>query len=326
MSKGVRSLLPNALQHETADHVPVLAEEVRELLAVQPGRDRGRRDLRRRRARRASRRRPRRPRAVHRDRPGPERAPVLRAVPAATRASRRVSCAATSPSCSASSPRTTSRPTRSCSTSASRACRSTGPSEASPTPSTRRSTCAWTRRRRRSARDVVNELERARARATSSAATARSASPARSPARSFAAAPSSRSSGRPSSSRWSGRRSPRRAASATGIRPSASSRRSDRRQRRAGGARAGAADRSSAAPSRRAPRRHQLPLARGPDRQALLRRPGARLHVPARPARVRLRNGADASSRHPQGGAALAGRDGGQPAASSARLRVAVKT
>ena len=30
-------MLRNALQHETADHVPVLAEEVRELLAVQPG-------------------------------------------------------------------------------------------------------------------------------------------------------------------------------------------------------------------------------------------------------------------------------------------------
>jgi 16S rRNA (cytosine1402-N4)-methyltransferase len=30
-------LLRNALQHETADHVPVLAEEVRELLAVRPG-------------------------------------------------------------------------------------------------------------------------------------------------------------------------------------------------------------------------------------------------------------------------------------------------
>jgi 16S rRNA (cytosine1402-N4)-methyltransferase len=30
-------LLRSALQHETADHVPVLAEEVRELLAVQPG-------------------------------------------------------------------------------------------------------------------------------------------------------------------------------------------------------------------------------------------------------------------------------------------------
>ena len=30
-------MLRNALQHETADHVPVLAEEVRELLAVKPG-------------------------------------------------------------------------------------------------------------------------------------------------------------------------------------------------------------------------------------------------------------------------------------------------
>ena len=30
-------MLRNALQHETADHVPVLADEVRELLAVQPG-------------------------------------------------------------------------------------------------------------------------------------------------------------------------------------------------------------------------------------------------------------------------------------------------
>ena len=30
-------MLRNALQHETADHVPVLAEEVRELLAVRPG-------------------------------------------------------------------------------------------------------------------------------------------------------------------------------------------------------------------------------------------------------------------------------------------------
>ena len=35
--RGGRRLLRNALQHETADHVPVLAEEVRELLAVQPG-------------------------------------------------------------------------------------------------------------------------------------------------------------------------------------------------------------------------------------------------------------------------------------------------
>ena len=30
-------MLRNALRHENADHVPVLADEVRELLAVQPG-------------------------------------------------------------------------------------------------------------------------------------------------------------------------------------------------------------------------------------------------------------------------------------------------
>src|ERR671935_876543 len=35
--KGVRRMLPNALQTSAADHVPVLAAEVRDLLAVQPG-------------------------------------------------------------------------------------------------------------------------------------------------------------------------------------------------------------------------------------------------------------------------------------------------
>src|SRR5919199_650891 len=36
-SKGVRSMLPNVLQPSATDHVPVLAEEVRQALAVQPG-------------------------------------------------------------------------------------------------------------------------------------------------------------------------------------------------------------------------------------------------------------------------------------------------
>src|SRR5436305_10163179 len=36
-SKGVRSMLPNVLQPSATDHVPVLAAEVRECLAVQPG-------------------------------------------------------------------------------------------------------------------------------------------------------------------------------------------------------------------------------------------------------------------------------------------------
>jgi 16S rRNA (cytosine1402-N4)-methyltransferase len=36
-SKGAPSMLPNVLPHTEADHVPVLADEVRELLAVRPG-------------------------------------------------------------------------------------------------------------------------------------------------------------------------------------------------------------------------------------------------------------------------------------------------
>src|SRR5215831_6325899 len=36
-SKGGRSMLPNALQPNATDHIPVLAEEVRRLLAVEPG-------------------------------------------------------------------------------------------------------------------------------------------------------------------------------------------------------------------------------------------------------------------------------------------------
>src|SRR5213080_1225219 len=36
-SKGARRMLPNVLQPSATDHVPVLADEVRRLLAVQPG-------------------------------------------------------------------------------------------------------------------------------------------------------------------------------------------------------------------------------------------------------------------------------------------------
>ena len=36
-SKGVPTMLPNVLPHNATDHTPVLADEVRELLAVQPG-------------------------------------------------------------------------------------------------------------------------------------------------------------------------------------------------------------------------------------------------------------------------------------------------
>src|SRR6516164_3128686 len=36
-SKGVLKMLPSALQRRTAEHIPVLVDEVRRLLAVQPG-------------------------------------------------------------------------------------------------------------------------------------------------------------------------------------------------------------------------------------------------------------------------------------------------
>src|SRR5215212_3041850 len=36
-SKGVLKMLPSVLQRSTTDHVPVLADEVRRFLAVQPG-------------------------------------------------------------------------------------------------------------------------------------------------------------------------------------------------------------------------------------------------------------------------------------------------
>src|SRR4029453_784014 len=36
-SKGARAMLPNVLRTNAADHVPVLADEVRDLVRVQPG-------------------------------------------------------------------------------------------------------------------------------------------------------------------------------------------------------------------------------------------------------------------------------------------------
>ena len=153
-------MLPNVLQRSASDHVPVLAEEVRELLAVRPGRDRRRRDVRRRRPFE---------RCSLSDLEGDgkliaiDRDPSARAYfdrfKARRRRCRLASCAESSRSSSASSPRTTCRRTRSCSTSASRRCSSTGPSAASRTPPTRRSTCAWTPRRELSARELVNEAD-----------------------------------------------------------------------------------------------------------------------------------------------------------------------
>ena len=150
-------MLPNVLQPNATDHVPVLAEEVRDaprrrspgetvvdatfgagghaslLAADLQGEGASSRSTATRPCGRTSR------------------------ASGATRASSRASCAARRRSCSTSWPRTACRPTRSCSTSASRACRSTGPSAASRTRPTRRSTCAWTRPRSVSAADLVNE-------------------------------------------------------------------------------------------------------------------------------------------------------------------------
>ena len=67
------------------------------------------------------------------------------------------------------------------------------------------------------------------------------------------------------------------------------------------------------AEGRRPRRRAHLPLARGPPRQALLRREGARLHLPARPARVRVRKHARGGARAPSLDRAHPGRDRGEP-------------
>ena len=72
-----------------ADHVPVLADEVRELLAVQPGRDRRRRDVRRRRPRaRCSPQDLAGQRQARRDRPRPGGQAVLRPLQGARRGRR----------------------------------------------------------------------------------------------------------------------------------------------------------------------------------------------------------------------------------------------
>ena len=82
----------------------------------------------------------------------------------ARRGSTPASCAATSRSSCRSSRRTVLWRMRCCSTSASRRCRSTGPSAGSRTRPTRRSTCAWTRPPSSPRADIVDDVGRARAR------------------------------------------------------------------------------------------------------------------------------------------------------------------
>ncbi len=75
----------------------------------------------------------------------------------------------------------------------------------------------------------------------------------------------------------------------------------------------GAPARVGGAAHRRPPRRDLLPLARGPARQALPRRSRARLHLPARPAGVRLRAHARSRAGVPPLGRPHAGGDRRQP-------------
>jgi MraW methylase family len=92
--------------------------------------------------------------------------------------------------------------------------------------------------------------------------------------------------------------------------------RTDRGQRRVGRARGGAAGRARDASARRAAGRDRVPLARGPDRQALLPEARARLCLPARLSRLRLRSRARAAATEPEGDPPELARAGPQPARS----------
>ena len=128
----------------SAAHIPVLADELIELLDPRRG-DGGRRDLRRRRARAAGRRAPRPDGHAHRDRPRPARPRSASSARRRGGLPTRASSARTSPTAlAAAARRGRARRRRASWTSASPRCRSTRASAASPTPTTRRSTCAWT--------------------------------------------------------------------------------------------------------------------------------------------------------------------------------------
>ena len=196
------------------------------------------------------------------------------------------------------------RPTSCTSTSASPRCRSTRASAASPTPTTRRSTCAWTRPQELDARTVVNEWPEAAARADLPRSTARSATRA-GIAREIVRR---RQRGADRDHDRAGRRDQARRPDAGAVRRRASGAARvpgdpDRRQRRARVARARAARGLGAAAPGRPHGRDLVPLARGPDGEALPRRPRARLHLPAGPAGLRLRARARGRADQPPRGA-----------------------
>ena len=302
-SKGARKMLPSVLPTES-DHVPVLAEEVVALLDPRPGetivdctfgagghslllaaRLRGDGKLI----------------AIDRD---PTVAPFFERFRRETGVKARLHHGEFSPVLQHLARERRARPTRSCSTSASRRCSSTGPSAASRTRSTRRSTCAWIRARPTRPRDLVNESGRARARGHLQALRRGALRPpdrARDrPAPRVAAV---RAHGRPGRGDQGGdsRAGPLRRGASREARLPGAAHRGERRARRA---RARAAGGARDAAARRPARRDLVPLARGPDRQAVPPQAGARLHVPARLPGLRLRLGADdARNAAPRGAA-----------------------
>ena len=128
----------------TTTHVPVLAGELDRPPRPAAGRDRGRLHVRRRRPRAAGRRSPGPRRRAHRHRPRPRGRGALRRARGRRGRAARASSARRSPRRSRSCATRASAPTSSTSTSACPRCRSTRASAASPTPTTRRWTCAWT--------------------------------------------------------------------------------------------------------------------------------------------------------------------------------------
>ena len=190
-----------------------------------PGRDLRRLHLRRRRPRPPDRRAARPRGRADRRRPRPDLGGALAGVRRRGAQPAPASCAPTSSRPSRDCGARVSGPTGSSSTSACPRCRSTPGSGASPTPTTRPSTCGWTRPRASRPRPSSTSGPRTGWRARS-ASSARSAAPARSPARSSSAARSRRP--RSSSPRSRPRFRPP-SASGAGIRRSAPSRRSGSR-------------------------------------------------------------------------------------------------
>ena len=288
-------MLPNVLQRSAADHVPVLADEVRELLAVQPGDTVVDATFGAGGHARAARRRPRRAGASSSRSTAIRRSSRSSTASGRRPASTSASCAATSRSCSRSSPRTT------CSADAilldlgissmqvDQAER--GFSYATDAPLDMRMDPAS----EPSAREIVNTWDE---RELASRLPALRRGALRAPDRARDRAPprggAVRADGR-ARRHDQGRDPDPGAVRRRATRPSASSRRSASPSttswRRTGG---GAAGRARDAAPRRSPRGDQLPLARGPDRQALPRRAGQGLHLSARASGLRLRQGARA--------------------------------